>query len=101
VGALVFSDKLNAWAFSSVSLLVLEQPIMIRRRGTPDVTQASARTPNGQYDFRDYNEWVRTSGKADCQLLTAESLRQCLVAAYARCERGCQERKTGSPPSGR
>ena len=53
-GSHFLADQLRfpAWAFSSVSLLVLEQPLMIRRWGTP-VTQAVSKR---QYDLRDYNE---------------------------------------------
>src|ERR1700748_772255 len=35
------------------------------------------------HGFRDYNEWVRASAKADCQRLTTESLRQCFGCGYA------------------
>lgn len=39
------------------------------------------------HGFRDYNEWVRASAKADCRLLTAESLSR---LANFRCQFWCQ-----------
>jgi hypothetical protein len=49
------------------------------------------------HDFRDYNERVCASAKADCQLLTAESLRQCFGCGYARAMIEFDKKKDATP----
>src|SRR6266851_7748949 len=61
-----------------------------------DTQTGNARNASGQpalVGFKGLQRRVYASAKADCQLLTAERSRQCLVVAMPRYERRCQEKK--------